>query len=79
MGKEERDQEVQRKEASLSQLSGACNIIMLRTWPWLQGKVGATVGLWAEAWPDLRSDVAFLASLLRMDGKKLAGQGRSWR
>lgn len=29
---------------------------------WLQRKVGATVGLWAEVWPDLKFDMTALAS-----------------
>lgn len=37
---------------------------------WLQRKVGATVGLWTEAWPDLKFDSS---GFLRM------GRKRQWQ
>lgn len=71
VGREERDPGGSGKEASLGLEQTACSVrpcnITLRIWPRLQGKVGATVGLWGHG--HLRCDVAFLASLLRMDGK----------
>lgn len=52
VGREERDPGGAGKEASLGReqrANSACSFT-LRIWPRLQGKAGATVGFWAEAW-----------------------------